>query len=523
MKQKYEIFNTYLSIITKDIKDRRAKKEVKEEIFSHLMDHYDMNIALRMSHEEAQRKAVEKMGDTDSVAKSFEQLYPISSAEYFRLSAHALAMPLMLIFSFGTLKIDFLYFFTLFVYIGLDKIKKVNKLFNIAFIITIVNAVLQSITMIMQSNFFIEKWLVLAIAFAHHTAIVLIYTLILLGLIKIKKELEEPKIDIKLAIVSIPLIIISNVLVMCAEYFNVIGPYFIAFLCNALPAAVIYTTIRAIDNLKVGIEAKKTSVKKVVICFVIFFAITFSLLMPRAIMAYNPVDYIIDDEQADVTEIKNNLVNLGLPIEIANELPESEVLKYENAIKLTKHVKGDNEITLYNVTQPETEDLSESYYVVYAFTLYDQETDAYKVRALFSVERMEDFNPRKYTEFFIDIADRKQTDIFCKIICDVDGITKEVPLVKQEVLADDTYKDIQLDFEDAHYIFAPTKDAENYRAYIATTIQEDNMVEKIDFYIVYEQAVMTEINDPFTSYWSRKSDYYSMSKYNPAYLAKDVG
>ena len=520
MKQKYEIFNTYLSVITKNIKDRHAKKEVKEEIFSHLMDHYDMNTALRMSHEEAQRKAVEKMGDTESVAKSFEKLYPISSAEYFRRSAYALAMPLMLVFSFGTLKIDFLYFFTFFVYIGLDKIKKVNKLFNIAFIITLVNAILQSITMIVQSNFFIEKWLVLCIAFAHHTAIILIYTLILLGLIKIKKELEEPKIDIKLAIASIPLIIISNVLVMCAEYFNVIGPYFIAFLFNGLPAAVIYTTIKAIDKLNVGIEAKKTSVKKVVLCFVIFFAITFTLLMPRSFIAYNPVDYIIDDEQTDITEIKNNMVNLGLPVEIANELPESEILKYENANKLEKHIKGDDRITF--LQDDEIEDLTESYYVVYAFTLYDQETDTYKVRALFSVERMEDFNPREYTEIFIDIADRKQTDIFCKIICDVDGITKEVPLVKQEVLADDTYKDIQLDFEDAHYIFAPTKGAEKYRAYISMTVQEDDTEEKLGFYCEYEQAVIMEINDPFTPYWLRKSDYYSMSMYNPAYLAKDA-
>ena len=101
------------------------------------------------------------------------------------------------------------------------------------------------------------------------------------------------------------------------------------------------------------------------------------------------------------------------------------------------------------------------------------------------------------------------------IICDVDGITKEVPLVKQEILTDDEFKDV-------HYIFAPTKNAENYRAYITINIQEDNMVEKIGFYIEYEQAIMAEINDPFTHYWLRKSDYYSMSKYNPAYLAKDV-
>ena len=302
---------------------------------------------------------------------------------------------------------------------------------------------------------------------------------------------------------------------MCAEYFNVIGPYFIAFLCNILPAAVIYTTIKAIDNLKVGIEAKKASVKKVVLCFVIFFAITFSLLMPRNFITYNPADYIIDDEQTDITEIKNNLVNLGLPVEIANELPESEVLKYENAIKLTKHAKGDDEIALYNVTQPEIEDMSESYYVVYAFTLYDQKTDTYKVRALFSVERMEEFEPREYTEFFVDIAGRNQTDVFCNILCDVDGMTKEIPLVKQDVVTDDEFKDI-------HYIFAPTKDAENYRAYISMTVQKDDTEEKLGFYCEYEQAVIMEINDPFTPYWLRKSDYYSMSMYNPAYLAKDA-
>lgn len=520
MKQKYEIFNTYLSIITKDIKDRHAKKEVKEEIFSHLMDHYDMNIALRMSHEEAQRKAVEKMGDTESVAKSFEKLYPISSAEYFRRSAWMMTYPLLFCFSFSNLKTNFLFVVTIILLFGTSRIRKVNNLFNIAFIAAIINTVFQILTTTIQKNFFLEKWLVLGIAFAHHTAIIFIYTLILLGLIKIKKELEEPKIDIKLAIASIPLIIISNVLIMCAEYSNVLGLYFIAFLFNGLPAAVIYTTIRDIDKLKVEIDTKKTSFKKYVLYISVLLIFSFSFLFQQSIITYNPVDYIIDDEPVDVTDIKNNMVELGLPIEIANELPESEILKYKNANKLEKHIKDNSGITFSQ--DDEIEDLTESHYVVYAFTLYDQETDTYKIRALFSVERMEDFEPRMYTEFFIDVGKMKQTDIFCKILCNINGVVKEVPLVKQEILTDDTYLDIQLDMKDMHYIFAPTKGAEKYRAYISMTVQKDDIEDTCKFYCEYGQSAMAEINDPFARYWSRASERYMVSMENPAYLAKDV-
>ena len=46
--------------------------EVTDELFSHMMETYERNIALGMSDNEAQKDAVSRMGDEDAIAKTFK-------------------------------------------------------------------------------------------------------------------------------------------------------------------------------------------------------------------------------------------------------------------------------------------------------------------------------------------------------------------------------------------------------------------------------------------------------------------
>ena len=80
MKKEYLILDAYIKTVSKEIKDRKVKRELKEELFSHLIEIYERNIALGMSDEDAQKDAVSHMGDSEAVAETFKKLYPISTS-----------------------------------------------------------------------------------------------------------------------------------------------------------------------------------------------------------------------------------------------------------------------------------------------------------------------------------------------------------------------------------------------------------------------------------------------------------
>ena len=107
-----KIINTYIDNVWKGIRDRKVKNELKDELLSHLLEIYEINIALGLSDDDALKDAVAHMGDSEAVSKTFKQIYPISSAEYFRRSGWLLAYPLLLYFSYGMRAVDTLYLIT---------------------------------------------------------------------------------------------------------------------------------------------------------------------------------------------------------------------------------------------------------------------------------------------------------------------------------------------------------------------------------------------------------------------------
>ena len=500
-----KILNTYINNVSKGIRDRKVKNELKDELLSHLLEIYERNIALGLSDEDAQKDAVAHMGDSEAVSKTFKQIYPISSAEYFRRSGWCLAYPLLLYFSYGLRAVDTLCIITFFLFLALYRIRKVNKIFNTAFITTIANGVVQIVFFVLQNYILFEKNFSLFVVLSYQIMIVVIYTLIILGLIQIKKELNEPKEDFWLAYASIPALILSNTLAIVSKFLGYSDWGFpallIGFIINFLPAAVIYTTVRDIDNLGLQIPQKMHTKKKVVITFLIIFIVTLSLCIYSVFVPYPPVDYSTNDVNTDVAEIKNNLIELGLPQGIVEELPESEILKYKGATEL--HIDSFSD---------DTYSYSDSYYTSYNFTLCKND-NAFVVRTLMVVENFEDFKEKQYTELFIDCYKYDSSDIFCKFLCDYNSETKEISPIKCKPIEDESFKDL-------HYVFPNTKDAKNHRAYISMTVTLTPMTDDENYFYKhkYAQTRLVDINNPYSKYWTRDDDWFSCSIANPYYI-----
>ena len=519
MKKEMKILNTYIDNVCKGIRDKKVKNELKDELLSHLLEIYERNIALGLSDEDAQKDAVAHMGDSEAVSKTFKQIYPISSAEYFRRSGWLLAYPLLLYFTYGLRAVDTLYWITFCLFFSLYRIRKVNNLFRTAFITTIINGIVQTIFFVLQNFIHFEREFSLFVAIAYQIMIVVIYTLIILGLIQVKKKLNEPKADFWLAYASIPALVLSNTLAIFSKFLGVTDWAFpallIGFLINFLPAAVIYTTVRDIDNLGLQIPHKMHTKKKVVITFLISFIITLGLCIYSVFVPYPPIDYSTDDLNTDITEIKNNLIELGLPQNIASELPESEILKYKTATKLDIYEEDERDNPFSDEDEATEDDLTESHYVSYLFTLPETENEPYRVRILIAVDRFQEFDETLYTELALDYSDIDSSDIFCKMLCDTNNITKEIEPIHNDVVTYDDYQSL-------YYIFTPTKNAENHRAYIAQTVIPTVNDENIWVRHEYQQNTLFDINEPYKTFWWLGSDSFYASMDNPIYVALPI-
>ena len=502
MKNEMKILNAYINNVSKGIRDRKVKNELKDELLSHLLEIYERNIALGLSDEEAQKDAVAHMGDSEAVSKTFKQIYPISSAEYFKTTGRWFAYGLIYCMLWSYRGFVGLYILSIYLFTSLNRIKNINKSFHTAYNVSKINSILYLIFFFAYHNILIDENIMMAIVISLNIIITITFVITIIGLVKVRKDLGENKTYKGLAFASIFAIIICFT-IMCLQLFikqNLVLIFF-ALAISLLPAGFIYTIITEdFDRLGTGVpQVKKLKIKRYIFALLICI-ISVSLLFTSEIFTYyQPVEYTTNDMQTDVSKIKENLIELGLPESVANELPESEIVKYKNATEL--------QIDLL----PE-DTYSDSYYTSYNFTLH-KDDNSYIVRTLMVIEKFEDFVEKHYTELFIDCYKYDSSDIFCKFLCDYNSETKEISPIKCKPIEDESFKDL-------HYVFPNTKDAKNHRAYISMTVTLTPMTDDENYFYKhkYAQTRLVDINNPYSKYWTRDDDWFSCSIANPYYI-----
>lgn len=524
MKEEYLIIKAYIDNVCNGIESKKIKREISEELNSHIMEIYERNTSLGMSDEDAQKDAISHMGDSEAVSKTFRQLYPISTMRFLKKRAILMITPLLITALFSNQAFDILYLFAALMFASLIDFRKLNKYFNSAFLLSISNFVLQTIYFFIISYYVLDIAINIAFLVLNHIAIIAIYTLIILGLIKIKRRLNEPLIDIKLAYISIPLIVISNIVAIIEPSFFEFD--LIGLIINILPAAVIYTTVKAFESTEFEAPQKKRHMLlKGTAAFTIIVAMQIGVFYLEIIRQPEVISYSVNSSQTEVNEIKENLILLGLPEDIANELPEDEILKYQNAVKLEiveKEIEEPNEF-ITNLSEEQGVELivrEEPFYTTYAFHIKPNDSEQLKIRVLFVLEEFECFEELYRDEFFIETdhysADLDLSDdVFCKFLCEVNSETVEVnPFYKGTIV--DTLTDDKSNVYVYHFGFP--SNTENYRIYSAQTIIPTNEDENIVMFWGYRHSISaSEANNPYQSYWDRNDNMMRSIIENPIY------
>ena len=159
--KKFHKFEDYTKSVCRKIMSPKKKSEVREELYSHLLEEYNRNSALGIDDETSQNKAIEKMGDKEKLADSFGALYSISPPDYMKSSLNILICGFIftyLNFEFisGLEKLNLLIGQLLILY-SLFKIRCLNKQSKVALIIFPILSLFQSVRFLFETYFVLDE------------------------------------------------------------------------------------------------------------------------------------------------------------------------------------------------------------------------------------------------------------------------------------------------------------------------------------------------------------------------------
>ncbi len=343
----FDLFDDYTEYITRRIMSSKKKAEVRDEYYSHLLEEYERYTYLGKSHVEAQACAVDAMGDKDILKEQFGELYSIIPFKYMKSSLN-LIMWGMLLSSFQidvgidgfTQIVEFIG--TALLIFGLLKIRKTDKKLNIAFFMTvgiqfigIVGAHIGR-TLIEPTDFLVVFKLIYILLN------VVMYAFLFTGISNLCLSLKGDglkKPNLKLGYIFYCIMALLVVIAVLGFY-----PILLAasvFLFLSLWQLRNARNILANENEEFELKTVIAVGEKAVYCVLIFAIAVTPIISMLSVSGsqpktevYNPADTSYSADE--VNNVKLEMLTLGMPENILNDLPDSEIMKYKGAVYLEK-------------------------------------------------------------------------------------------------------------------------------------------------------------------------------------------
>ncbi len=341
----FKLFDEYIEYITRRIMSNKKKAEVCDEYYSHLMEEYERHTYLGKSHIEAQVFAVESMGNKDVIKEQFGELYSVIPYKYMKSSLNLIIWGVLLssfqinLFFEGFMEIvEFIG--SALLLLGLFKIRKTDKKLNVAFFMTIGIELIGIVgahigrTLIDPDNF------ILGMGPAIIVLGLIMYGFMFAGINNLCKTLKgdgmtQPKL--LLGYISYCLFGLSILLAM----FGAVVLVYFALLFLILPLWQLRNARNVLANVNEEFELKTVIDvgEKILYCVLILSIAVMPIISMFAVAGsqpefkeYNPVDtsYTADE----VNHVKFEMVVLGMPEDILDDLPDSEIMKYKGATHL---------------------------------------------------------------------------------------------------------------------------------------------------------------------------------------------
>lgn len=338
----YIIFEEYAKHVCKKIMSVRKRREVREELYSHLLEEYDRNCSLGLDDLSAQQKAVDKMGDKEKLADTFGKLYSIIPTEYMRSSVNFIIWGFLLTHFHIDLFEGFAQITTFLgqalLLFGLFKLRKADKKLNYALYLYIFIHSIEIVINAISYNLANPNRFVTVSAIFLNLINIILYWWIFSGLNRLcKTTLTENDKTPHLVAGFINFVLFSSNVIFAflleANELALFSPIFLIFtivqLCRAKnvlaheePEFNLNDTIYKSEKIIYGI-------------LVVVFAITPIIAMIGS-SASSP-DYevfnavITSVSQSEVEAAKKNMIELGFNEEYLKDITDSEILKYADA------------------------------------------------------------------------------------------------------------------------------------------------------------------------------------------------
>ncbi len=432
-------FSEYLDKVCSGIQSKSKRQDVYSELLCHLWDNYERNIAVGMTEEEARQDAISKMGDRDTLTYRLGEIHSFSPANSMKsaLSVFMLAF-CMMSFPFSSTAKMWVYCLGLMpMFSALLRMRKLNKSMNSAFVTFCVSVLSDIVFYGIGIDREVSEWYTGITLLLRFEVRALMWLLMFAGLNRLFSEYDRPDKRVHLipcgiyvglmnAVtgifmlltrgeeVTIPSIILSGLYI----FFFIYSLVQLSRLRSALwDADGEYGILPNDKKHKITITGTLAGCIALVIAFTCISAFSFP----------DKREFVLHDlesaAQTDTAEkARENMLSLGLPQAILDDLPDSEVVNYADAVYMTeahhisvKENRGREEVTLYSFFTPDKN--SEKWY---------------DTRMLFTVQRVGEYKSEKtkragfyitpFADEFLTLnEDKENFGVFASVITEENG------------------------------------------------------------------------------------------------------
>ncbi len=341
----FVIFEEYVKFVCKNIMSVKKRNEVREELYSHLFEEYDRNVALGYDDLSAQQKAIEKMGDKEKIADDFGKIYSVIPNVYMRLSLNFIIWGILL----NHFKINLFtglgeitgFIGEMLLIFGLFKLRKTDKKINRALFLNLtinfIGIILRGISLYMVDASELKFiWAVISSLLATLT-----YWWIFSGIKNLCETIiteKDKKPKLYLGFTMMALFFFSIIFAYLLEFSLIatISPILlIVALCQLGRAKNVLSHQEPEFELKQSLNKAEKAIYWVLI---VVLAVTPMVTMFASAIAkpdcevYNSAD--TNTSQEEINYAKEHMLKLGFPKEYLKDLPDSEILKYSDATYL---------------------------------------------------------------------------------------------------------------------------------------------------------------------------------------------
>lgn len=339
------VFDAFLEEICGEIGGKKNREAVAEELLSHLLEVFDRNTACGMNEEEAAEDAVARMGDREEIAAQFGRLYKNPVSEQTKTTLGCFIWGLL----FTTVHIEF---FTgmkmlltalgmLLILRGLFRIYKLNRKTKAAFGLYLGLFGWRLLTDILRLNAVLDAGVAFYGGILYMVPETVFYILLFGGLLEKCRALQgengKPP-------VLLPWVLMMDVLAIFGSVDAVVGavlffPFLLALILllrGLVRVRRILADAEPAFNLRQDLNKRERRIFAVTaILLVAVLPLTVQILSacrPPVSASYEKADTAFSREEVD--KVRAHIVDLGLPAEVMNDLPDSEIMQYKNALHM---------------------------------------------------------------------------------------------------------------------------------------------------------------------------------------------